>query len=108
MTTRASGLLLVDDERAVIRHVKQWAIAVVEALVGLAIPVPHEADADIPRFLRCAFERHSLAFGIRYSNPDCHAKPFADGDVHVGTEQGIGVVVAAGEEATFAAASRRG
>ena len=40
----------IHDQDAVVGHVEHWAVAVVEALAGLAVPVPDEAEADVPGF----------------------------------------------------------
>ena len=40
----------VDNKQAVVGHVKQWAVAVFVAFAGLAVPVPDEAESDVPGF----------------------------------------------------------
>ncbi len=54
---------MIDDQIAVVGYFKHRSVTVLEPLAGLAVPVPDEANADIPGFRR-------------YVLPTCVINPF--------------------------------
>src|SRR5215213_3806133 len=92
-------ILLIDDQYSVVGDVEHWAVAVFVALAGLAVPVPDEADADVPGFVRCAGSAVGLV-GDQVGEFALQAEGAADRDERVGAEDAVGVVVDAGVDAS--------
>ena len=95
-------VLLIDDQDTVVSNVEHRTVAVVVALAGLAVPVPDQADANVPGFMRCTGGAARLVWH-EIGEFALQAEATADGDERIGADNAVRVVVDAGVDASFTA-----
>src|SRR3954469_15978774 len=95
-------ILPIHNQQPVVGYVEQRPVAILEALAGLTVPMPDDAEADVPGFVPSAFRAVRLVRDeIRETT--LKAEAATDRDERLGAKDAVGIVVHAGVETSFAA-----